>query len=76
MPKLVSSLQQVLPDWRYECLDFPVLTWEAFMSRIQQQINPLVSAERLQIVAQTLNNTGEVNIFISVNIIHSLIIQL
>lgn len=61
MPQLVSTLQQILPTWRKEYSQFPVMTWEAFLLCVQEQVNPLVTPETLQLVARTLSDTGEVS---------------
>ena len=61
MPELVTTLQHVLPQWRKENSIFPVMTWTDFLSHVQESVNPLVSEERLKIVAGTLNDIGEVS---------------
>lgn len=56
----MATLQQVLIKWRQEYAQFPVVTWEGFLAKIQQHVNPLASNERLQIIAKALNDIGEV----------------
>ncbi|XP_019852665.1 PREDICTED: death-associated protein kinase 1-like [Amphimedon queenslandica] len=60
VPQLVTTLQQTLPTWRKEYSQFPVMTWEAFLLCVQEQVNPLVTPETLQLVAKALNDTGEI----------------
>lgn len=63
VPQLAATLMQVFPSWRKELEDFPVLTWKQFLYRTQEQINPLVSDERLRIVTSALNDIGDVSFF-------------
>ena len=63
VPQLAVTLMQVFLSWQKELEDFPVLTWKQFLYRTQEQINPLVSDERLRIVTSALNDIGDVSFF-------------
>ena len=60
MPKLVSTLSQCLPAWRREHSDLPTLTWTTFHCKTRELVNPLVSEERMRMVASALDDMGEV----------------
>ena len=60
VPSLVSTLSQCLPAWRREHADLPALTWSNFHSKTRDLVNPLVSEERMKVVAAALHSMGEV----------------
>lgn len=61
VPRLVSTLTQYLPAWRKEHADLPALTWANFHSKTRDLVNPLVSEERMKVVATALHSMGEVS---------------
>jgi death-associated protein kinase len=73
VPRLVSTLVQVLPAWRREHADLPTLTWTNFHSKIRDLVNPLVSEERMKVVATALHNMGEI-IFIDEGLLQNVVI--
>ena len=57
----MSTLTQYLPAWRKEHSDLPALTWVNFHSKTRDLVNPLVSEERMKVVATALHSMGEVS---------------
>ena len=62
MPKLVFTLCQSLPGWRREHADLPALTWSNFHAKTREFVNPLVSEEKMKMVATALHDMGEVRL--------------
>jgi death-associated protein kinase len=60
LPRLTASIQHALSVWRQELKEFPVMTWENFLCRVQEDLNPLITSDRLRIIAKALNSTGEI----------------
>ena len=57
---MVRILVEYLPEWREEHSDMPVVTLEFFHSKTREQINPLVSEDRMKMCVSALHDLGEV----------------
>ncbi|XP_061836402.1 death-associated protein kinase 1 [Nerophis lumbriciformis] len=62
MTLLSERLLTVLPAWRKQSGPNQLMSWQQFVSDVQEQINPLVSQEHLRSLALQLHSMGEINI--------------
>nr|XP_057927839.1 death-associated protein kinase 1 [Doryrhamphus excisus] len=62
MTLLSERLLAALPAWRKQSGPNQLMSWQQFVSDVQDQINPLVSQEHLRSLALQLHSMGEINI--------------
>ena len=57
---LCEAVISVLPAWRKNFANFPVLTWTQFVDSVHSQINPLAGDLHLREIMRQLHYMGEV----------------
>uniref|UniRef100_A0AAX7U3Q6 non-specific serine/threonine protein kinase n=1 Tax=Astatotilapia calliptera TaxID=8154 RepID=A0AAX7U3Q6_ASTCA len=62
MTLLSERLLAVLPTWRKLSGPNQLMSWQQFVSDVQEHINPLVSQDHLRTLALQLHSMGEINI--------------
>ncbi|PWA24198.1 hypothetical protein CCH79_00016264 [Gambusia affinis] len=62
MTQLSERLLAALPSWRKLSGPNQLMSWQQFVSDVQEQINPLVSQDHLRTLAMQLHSMGEINI--------------
>ncbi|KAK2845560.1 hypothetical protein Q7C36_010414 [Tachysurus vachellii] len=62
MTHLAEKLLSTLPTWRKVTGPNQLMSWQQFVVDVQDQINPLVSEEKLRELALQLHSMGEINI--------------
>lgn len=60
MTQLSERLLAALPSWRKLSGPNQLMSWQQFVSDVQEQINPLVSQDHLRTLAMQLHSMGEV----------------
>lgn len=75
MTHLAEKLLSTLPTWRKVTGPNQLMSWQQFVVDVQDQINPLVSEEKLRELALQLHSMGEVCMFyvylrMSYNVLH------
>uniref|UniRef100_A0A3Q3APX8 non-specific serine/threonine protein kinase n=1 Tax=Kryptolebias marmoratus TaxID=37003 RepID=A0A3Q3APX8_KRYMA len=62
MTQLSERLLSTLPAWRKLSGPNQLMSWQQFVSDVQDQINPLVSQDHLRTLALQLHSMGEINL--------------
>ncbi|XP_037536775.1 death-associated protein kinase 1 [Nematolebias whitei] len=62
MTQLSERLLSTLPVWRKLSGPNQLISWQQFVSDVQDQINPLVSQDHLRTLALQLHSMGEINL--------------
>lgn len=66
MTQLADKLLSTLPAWRKVTGPNQLVSWQQFVTDVQDQINPLVSEEDLRELAAQLHSMGEVCVCVCV----------
>lgn len=62
MTLLSERLLAILPTWRKLSGPNQLMSWQQFVSDVQEHINPLVSQDHLRTLALQLHSMGEVSV--------------
>lgn len=60
MTQLTERLLNILPAWRKLSGPNQLISWQQFVSDVQEHINPLVSQDHLRTLTMQLHSMGEV----------------